>query len=286
MAAKSRAERLVTDRRDAQASYVSGACLDVTGRAVNLSSSVLILGCRKGSNVADHISEPTWSAVGVASVVDALAERGIEGLLDVGRLRVVPRPFAGPAITLRITPVQASESVASTEHWNYMDQAPAGSVLVVATGGAPVAAIGGVTSAASVARGVVGAVTDGAIRDTDEIAGYGFPIHFQFVNPRHEPRQYKWSAGGEVLEFGDVAVAPGDLIVADGDGVVAVPQGQVGQVMRRAAEIERLERTWADHARAYRSIAKGYAEVSRRFASASRSTNQSPMTAYFSDGCR
>jgi regulator of RNase E activity RraA len=120
------------------------------------------------------------------------------------------------------------------EVWRAVDSAAAGSVLVLSTDGGDISTLGGVIAGTAAARQLAGAVTDGLIRDTDEIAGYGFA---------------------------------GDLIVSDRDGAVRVPRAEVAEVMERAYSIERLERLWVEHARTYRSIEAGFDFVAREFGS-------------------
>ena len=89
-------------------------------------------------------------------------------------------------------------------------------------------------------KGVVGAVVDGAIRDTDEIKALDFPICTRAIVPRstHSP----YSGRMEPIEVnvpitcGGVLVNPGDIVLADEIGVVVVPQKEAGEVLERARE--------------------------------------------------
>lgn len=206
--------------------------------------------------------------VGVASVVDALEEVGIQGILEVDWRRTCSGRFLGPAATIDVRFVSDGSAERTRAHWHYVDQALAGAVLVVATGAAPVTTFGGVIAAVAAARGLAGAVTDGAIRDVDDIRQTGFPVAFSTINPRNSFGFYEIVGCGGQVNMGGVAVAAGDVIVADGDGVVAVPSRVAGDVLARAREIERLEGIWTDHARAYRSVARAHEETSRTYGSA------------------
>lgn len=209
-------------------------------------------------------SEATrYAPVGTASVVDALASHDTGGIIEGLPLIVGSGVFIGPAVTLRLATEGRPED--GRLIWDAIDTAPPGSVLVASTGGVEISTLGGVTAGTAVARQLAGGVTDGLIRDVDEIRSYGFPVHCRRAHPR-AIRGF-CSGVGIPVRFGDVEVARGDLIVADGDGVVCVPQGLVPAVMKRAYEIERLERLWVDHARAFRSIARGYDTVSEQFGS-------------------
>ncbi|MFI6079523.1 RraA family protein [Streptomyces sp. NPDC051217] len=76
----------------------------------------------------------------------------------------------------------------------------------------PLTVFGGVGASTAAGRGLAGFVTDGAIRDTDEIQKYGFPVRYAFSGPRAMRKQARLSAGRPV-RFGDVEVAPGDIVV-------------------------------------------------------------------------
>lgn len=202
------------------------------------------------------------AVVGTASVVDALDELGVDGVLEGPRMIVGHRPFLGPAVTVRLEAGSPGPED-GRRLWGAVDSAAAGSVVVLATGGAEVSALGGVTAGTAAARGLAGLVTDGLIRDADEIEDYGLPVHCRGGHPRAiRPR---CSEPGVPVRFGDVEVVEGDLIVADGDGVVRVPHALIADVLERARRIEKLERLWVERARAQLSIADGFASVSAEF---------------------
>lgn len=72
-------------------------------------------------------------------------------------------------------------------------------------------------------RQIGGLVTDGSVRDTDEIINYGFPCFSHSTTARQGPAAMQpWECNG-VIKCGSVAVRPGDAIVGDQDGVVVVP---------------------------------------------------------------
>jgi regulator of RNase E activity RraA len=68
-----------------------------------------------------------------------------------------------------------------------------------------------------------GLVTDGSVRDTDEIINYGFPCFAHSTTARQGPAAMQpWECNG-VLDIAGITVRPGDAIVGDQDGVVVVP---------------------------------------------------------------
>lgn len=91
---------------------------------------------------------------------------------------------------------------------------------------------------------VGGLVTDGSVRDTDEILNYGFPCFSHSTTAKQGPAAMQpWEAQG-VIEMGQtnpVVVRPGDAIVADQDGVVVVPAAVAEKVYEIAHFREHVE---------------------------------------------
>jgi 3-hexulose-6-phosphate synthase/6-phospho-3-hexuloisomerase len=116
-----------------------------------------------------------------------------------------------------------------------------GDVIVVDAAGETETSIwGGLMAGLCMMKGVVGAVVDGAIRDTDEIRDLGFFIHSKAIVPRstHTP----FSGRMEPLEINvpiqcaGVLVRPGDIIVADEVGVTVVPLEEAETALKKARE--------------------------------------------------
>lgn len=83
------------------------------------------------------------------------------------------------------------------------------------------------------ARGCVGLVIDGAVRDVDDLEELAFPVFARAVTPAGPYRNGPFRVGVPVA-IGGVVVHPGDVIVADGDGVAVVPAAEAGEVLDRA----------------------------------------------------
>jgi len=97
-------------------------------------------------------------------------------------------------------------------------------------------------------KGVVGAVVDGAIRDTDETRDLGFFIFSKAIVPRSTHTPY--SGRMEPIEINvpiqcaGVLVKPGDLVLGDEIGVVVIPLENAAEVLQKAREqAEKEERT-------------------------------------------
>ncbi|MFN2464350.1 MAG: RraA family protein [Candidatus Dormibacteria bacterium] len=121
------------------------------------------------------------------------------------------------------------------------DSATAGSVTITATTGDPSFAVwGGLMSTGTMARGGLGAVVDGPVRDLVQVFELGFPVWATSVTPRDVRKRGQVRSIDREVEFWGVRVRPGDLVMADGNGVAIVPQGHELAVLEACEE--RLER--------------------------------------------
>jgi regulator of RNase E activity RraA len=153
--------------------------------------------------------------------------------------------FVGPALTVRLEPGNQVDCL------DALSVAQAGDVVVVDAAGETETSIwGGLMSGLSQMRGVVGAVIDGAMRDTDETRALGFFVFAKAIVPRstHSP----FSGRMEPIEINvpiqcaGVLVNPGDLVLADEVGVVVIPQDQAADILGKAqAQAEKEEKTRA-----------------------------------------
>ncbi len=143
--------------------------------------------------------------------------------------------FVGTALTVKLYPGDLVDCL------DALSVAQAGDVIVVDAAGETETSIwGGLMASLCQQKGVVGAVVDGAIRDTDEIEALGFPICAKAIVPRstHSP----YSGRLEPIEVnvpiacGGVIVQPGDIVLADEIGVVVVPRQETGDVLAKARE--------------------------------------------------
>jgi 4-hydroxy-4-methyl-2-oxoglutarate aldolase len=199
--------------------------------------------------------------VGVASIVDAMSEIGLAGYIDGVPELLISQSFRGAAMTLEIDDSPSQGPDGRTEGSDrllleFFDGLKAGQVLVISTSNSEIGCLGGVSAAVSVAHGVAGVVTNGLIRDVDEIRSYGLNVRYRAADAR--ARRGTLTRPGGKVDLGNVAVTPGDLIVADGDGVVVVPVDRITAIMSRALEIETRERKIANYALTHGSLAAAH----------------------------
>lgn len=138
--------------------------------------------------------------------------------------------LAGPAYTVRILGAQTAAVLSA------IDRAPKGAVLVVDAGSSGVATVwGGTSSLAAHVRGLAGLVTNGLVRDLDEMVEIGLPV---FATGTCVTGTLKDHPGWQQLpvSVSGVMVRPGDVVVGDSDGVVVVPQEEIGPVLLRSRQ--------------------------------------------------
>ena len=207
-----------------------------------------------------------FGQVAVASVADAVDKVcGRRGYLDsVIKPRINDQRICGPAAT--VLEAATDEFVPPQHALNLIDEAPAGSVIVISIEGgvSEVAVWGGLMTAGAVANGHVGAVLDGGVRDLTEIRrDYGFPVYARAVSPGTTLGRYRTVASQVSVCVGGVMVHPGDIVVGDVDGVVIVPHAQAEAVLKMAQEIDARELEQAKLIIAEKSLRKGLAKYGR-----------------------
>ena len=153
--------------------------------------------------------------------------------------------FVGPALTVRLEPGNQVDCL------DALSVAQSGDVIVVDAAGETETSIwGGLMSGLCKMKGVIGAVVDGSIRDTDETRDLGFQIFSKAIVPRstHSP----YSGRMEPIEINvqiqcaGVIVRPGDLVLGDEIGVVVIPLEESARVLVLAREqAEKEEKTRA-----------------------------------------
>jgi 4-hydroxy-4-methyl-2-oxoglutarate aldolase len=90
-----------------------------------------------------------------------------------------------------------------------------------------------------VSKGCVGIVSNGGIRDTDEVIKQKIPVYLDHKNRGRgiRPGRNEIESVNKPVTVGGVLVNPGDIVVADGDGVVVVPREHAQKVAEYARGI-------------------------------------------------
>ena len=98
-------------------------------------------------------------------------------------------------------------------------------------------------------RGVQGELTDGCLRDTDDIAAFGFPAYSAGTAPNKSAYDIETVGVDVPVTLCGVLIFPGDMVVMDRTGVVVVPSGKIAEVYESASRIAKREERVAVHLR-------------------------------------
>lgn len=90
--------------------------------------------------------------------------------------------------------------------------------------------------------GAVGLVTDGALRDVEEMEDYGLTIFAQGTSVRAGQHRFATTVANEPVVCGGVYIRPDDIILGDRDGVIVIPSGEAADIARKAAELLGIEK--------------------------------------------
>ena len=151
--------------------------------------------------------------------------------------------YAVPALIRAEPPPREGHRASTFAWWDYVLSIPAPRVIVVHDLDDPRgqgAQWGEVQANIHKALGCVGVVTDGSVRDLDEVKALGFQFAAAHVSVSH--------AYIHMVDFGlpvkvcGLWVTPGELIHADQHGVVTIPPDLVPRVAEAVAKVEADER--------------------------------------------
>jgi regulator of RNase E activity RraA len=109
-----------------------------------------------------------------------------------------------------------------------------GDFCVIDQSGVDVGLMGSNNSLAGVRDGAVGYVTNGGMRDTDELILQQIPFWSTMISQGMVQGRLRFDAMDIPVSVGGVMVNPGDVVVADGDGVIVVPRAMALDVARYA----------------------------------------------------
>jgi 4-hydroxy-4-methyl-2-oxoglutarate aldolase len=192
--------------------------------------------------IVHTIARPPTAAVG------ALAQFSTTQIADCGGPVGVVGPglgriaggaeFCGPAVTVWTKPGDILFMLKMPE------VTQSGDVVVVDGGGrADAAILGDILAGAVAARGVVGIVVDGAVRDIGGIDQVGVPTFARNAHPATGSNEGPGAINVPV-QVGGVAVHPGDVLRGDDSGIVVVPREHLDTVITLTRAVAERETTW------------------------------------------
>jgi regulator of RNase E activity RraA len=170
--------------------------------------------------------------------------------------------FAGPALTVRMEPGNQVDCL------DALSVAQNGDVIVVDAAGETETSIwGGLMAGLCQMKGVVGAVVDGAIRDTDETRDLGFFIFSKAIVPRstHTPVSGRMEPieVNVPIQCAGVIVNPGDIVIGDEVGLTVVPLEDAAEVLEKAKTQAELEEKTRERIKAGKTVEELLEEFGR-----------------------
>jgi regulator of RNase E activity RraA len=183
-----------------------------------------------------------------ASIAGALLQLGLRNIWIRGAMPIAGGGACrvGEAFTMRFLPMRedlAGPALARFQNSREAIEAmEVGSFAVIdAMGVADAGVAGDVLCARMAQRGVVGLVTDGAVRDVAGVQDSGLAVWSRGTASPAPNNCLTFVDWGLPVACGGVAVLPGDLIVGDRDGAVVIPKALGERVAAEAAETERFD---------------------------------------------
>jgi regulator of RNase E activity RraA len=203
-------------------------------------------GPASGGTISDELLNKLGQ-LSTQALVDGLWVMGWPSAqIDAARPLTPKMKCVGRAVTLRFVPArpdiaQSKPAGEASPEYEAFELCGPDSVLVMSSVG-PHESVGGDIKFLRLKQLAIGGlVTDGSVRDTDEIINYGFPCFAYSTTARQGPAAMQpWECNG-VVSVSGVTVRPGDAIVGDQDGVVVVPAAVAEKVYNIAHGREVIE---------------------------------------------
>ena len=180
-----------------------------------------------------------------ADVVDAMGRmhRHRCHILDL----VSPTPgriLFDPAVTISYFP--SCSAALDPENYNFANlfyaavgDDPAGKVIVLASNGYTDTSMGGGTKLLRLHQnGCAGVLTDGRLRDFDELARYDFAAYCSGQATRWGGDHVTPFQANVPVVLDRAAVMPGHYVFADSSGAVVIPDVQIEEVVAEARKVE------------------------------------------------
>lgn len=190
--------------------------------------------------IEEYLQYPT------GNISDAMDKLGIRrgAVLGLRPLNAGQSAAAGFALTIQQMRRQtAYDGKNKARQAGIIDKETApGDLLVIDMGGVMDVCTGGALLALRAkTRGVTGELTNGCLRDADEIDALKFPAYCAGTVPVKSAMDIETVGVNVPVMIGGVSIWPGDLVVMDCTGVVVVPADRLSEVLAEAGKIHARE---------------------------------------------
>ncbi len=185
-----------------------------------------------------------------ASIATLMFKRGLRNqfIQGVARLNPEHERMVGPVFTLRYIPAREDlNPVAVFQDPGHpqrraVEEMPEGHVLVMdCRRDASAASAGSILATRLHVRGCAGIVTDGGLRDADDIRALDMPAFCAGPSAPTNLTRHQALDLNVPIGCGTVAVFPGDIAVGDGDGVIIIPAEIADELAEEAVGMEEYE---------------------------------------------
>jgi regulator of RNase E activity RraA len=211
----------------------------------------------------DPAIKATLEKTSTASIATMLFKRGLRNqfIQNVRRLGDRRKRMVGPAFTLRhiparedLNPIEVFRDPTHPQR-RAVEEVPEGQILIMdCRQDASAASAGSILVTRLQIRGCGGLVTDGGLRDADEIADLDIPAFCAGPSAPTNLTKHQALDINVPIGCGGVAVFPGDIAVGDGDGVVIIPAHLAEEIAAEASGMEEYEAWVVENVKAGRSI--------------------------------
>jgi 4-hydroxy-4-methyl-2-oxoglutarate aldolase len=123
----------------------------------------------------------------------------------------------------------------------WVDEIEPGDFVIIDQSGVNAGLMGSENTLACLRKGARGFVSNGGVRDTDEVILQKVPFWSAFCSQSMVQGRLAYADRNVPVIVGGVRVCPGDMVVADGDGVIVVPRDIALDVAYQANEEHRRD---------------------------------------------
>lgn len=117
------------------------------------------------------------------------------------------------------------------------EKLPRDSVLVSVNPDSHVGHFGELTGNSAQARGCVGVILDGNLRDIEGLRDIGLQVFYRDLSPLNGIGRWEMVAAQVPVSIGGITIEPGDIIIGEFDGILVVPSSEAERVLIRAEEV-------------------------------------------------